>query len=183
MIHWLVLAGGASSRFGQDKTLADLGGRSLVALAYDAAQSTALAQQVTVVGRERSGGPAAAVVSMVGELDADFVGVLAVDMPFASDALSAITAAVVQDAANSGVDAWVPVDSNGRMQWLCAVYRRDALRAAAEEIADWNGAPFHRLVAGLATSHVPIASSVSLLDIDTPDDFERARHLVEGIGN
>lgn len=183
MIHWLVLAGGASSRFGQDKTLADLGGRSLVALACDAAQSSGLAQQVTVVGRDRSGGPAAAVVSMVGEVDAEFVGVLAVDMPFASDVLGTVTAAVVEDAADSGVDAWVPIDSDGRMQWLCAIYRRDALIAAAAGASDWSGAPFHRLVGGLATSHVPIASSVSLLDIDTPEDYERAQHLVEGLGN
>lgn len=183
MIHWLVLTGGASSRFGHDKSLADLGGRSLVALACDAAQSTASAQRVTVVGRERSGGPAAAVVSTLRDVDCDFVGVLAVDMPFVSEVLGAVTAAVQLDATNGAVDAWVPVDSDGRMQWLCAVYRRDALLAAARDVPDWDGAPFHRLVGGLTTSHVPIASSVSLLDIDTPEDYERARHLVAGLGD
>ncbi|HMP57293.1 MAG TPA: NTP transferase domain-containing protein, partial [Novosphingobium sp.] len=50
MILGCVLAGGQSSRFGSDKALAELGGRSLLALAVDALSGWC--ETVVVAGRE-----------------------------------------------------------------------------------------------------------------------------------
>lgn len=181
MIHWLVLAGGASSRFGRDKSDAVLDGRTLIDHAVHAVQSAEYSSGCTIVGAEYSGGPAAAVVSALGRVDAPFVGVLAVDMPFAEPVLASVIAIVESQSSLEEVDAWVPVGPDGRRQWLCAVYRRSSLLRAVDELDDWRDAPFHRLVTGLVTTQVPIASSTSLLDIDTPEDYSRAHDIANDL--
>lgn len=55
MILGAVLAGGQSTRFGSDKALAELGGRTLIARAVDALSG--LAEHVVVVGRETAPAP------------------------------------------------------------------------------------------------------------------------------
>ena len=181
MIHWLVLAGGASTRFGRDKSRAVLHGRTLIDHALEAVASTEYSSGCTIVGPEYSGGPAAAVVSVLTVVDAPLVGVLAVDMPFAEQALASLVPTVESEASHDGVDAWVPVGPDGRRQWLCAVYRRRALMRAADERDDWRDAPFHGLVADLVTTEVPISSRTSLLDIDTPEDYERAHGIANDL--
>ena len=182
MIHWLVLTGGSSSRFGKDKASTEFHGRSLADRAVDAVHAVDGGAPVTLVGPERAGGPAAAIVSMLPELNVDFVGVLAVDMPFAQRALNQVVDVWRTQRSDQLIDAWVPEDSSGRHQWLCAVYRRAALVRAAEEHDDWDGVAFHALVGDLASSLVHFPSSVSLLDIDTPEDFQRALDAAEELG-
>lgn len=204
MIRWLVLTGGASTRLGRDKATALLDGSTLVERTIASIESADPAASVTEVGADRPGGPAAAVVAVLPTIQEALVGVLAVDMPFAKQALVALVELVDGDTSDldtsdfdtseldtseidtSEIEAWVPVGADGRRQWLCAVYRREALvramSAGLDGSLDWNGAPFHRLVGELTTSLVPIASDVSLLDIDTPQDLERARRVVEDRG-
>ena len=209
MIRWLVLTGGASTRLGRDKATALLDGSTLAERAIASIESADPAASVTEVGADRPGGPAAAVVAVLPTIQEALVGVLAVDMPFAKQALVALVELVDGDTSDldtsdldtsdldtseidtseidtSEIEAWVPVGADGRRQWLCAVYRREALvramSAGLDGSLDWNGAPFHRLVGDLTTSLVPIASDVSLLDIDTPQDLERARRVVEDRG-
>ena len=55
MILGVVLAGGKSTRFGSDKALAELGGRTLIARAVDALSG--LCENVVVVGRETAPAP------------------------------------------------------------------------------------------------------------------------------
>ena len=55
MILGCVLAGGQSSRFGSDKALAELGGRTLIARAVDALSGWC--EHVVVVGREEAPAP------------------------------------------------------------------------------------------------------------------------------
>ncbi len=55
MILGAVLAGGLSTRFGSDKALAELGGRTLLARAVDALSG--LCEHVVVVGRETAPAP------------------------------------------------------------------------------------------------------------------------------
>ena len=182
MIHWLVLTGGASSRFGQDKASTELLGRTLVDRAVDVVSAVEARGSVTLVGPERAGGPAAAIVSVMPDVDSDYVGILAVDMPFAKPALGAVLEAWRSEGADHHIDAWVPMDSTGRHQWLCAVYRRSALLQSAGQRPDWEGVAFHALVGQLATSVVRLAASVSLLDIDTPEDFQRALDAAKELG-
>jgi CTP:molybdopterin cytidylyltransferase MocA len=55
------------------------------------------------------------------------------------------------------------------------VYRSSALATAADSVDEWAGRSFTSLVGQLACVNVPIDDSISLLDIDTPDDLRRAR--------
>ncbi len=182
MIHWLVLTGGASSRFGKDKASTEFHGRSLVERAVESVNAVDGGAPVTPVGPERGGGPAAAVVSTLPEIDADFVGVLAVDMPLAQRALNRVLDVWQTQASDHLIEAWLPEDPSGKQQWLCAVYRRTALVRVAEERSDWNGIAFHALVGNLASSVVHFRSGVSLLDIDTPGDFQRALNAAQELG-
>jgi molybdopterin-guanine dinucleotide biosynthesis protein A len=182
VIHWLVLTGGASSRFGKDKASTEFHGRSLADRAVDAVRAVDAGAPVTLVGPERAGGPAAAIVSMLPEIDVDFVGALAVDMPFAQRALDQVVDVWRTERSDQLIDGWVPEDSSGRHQWLCAVYRRAALVRVAEARDGWGGVALHALVGDLATSVVYFPSSVSLLDIDTPEDFQRALDAAEDLG-
>ncbi len=125
-----------------------------------------------VLGTEYPGGPAAAVVAGLSLCESDVVGVLAVDMPFAHVALAQIRDAVRRD---PDAEGWIPVDERGRQQWLCAAYSRSALSVSARSRPDWSGEPFGRLVGSLDSIEVPIDHGVSLLDVDTPADLERAR--------
>lgn len=174
-IHWLVLAGGAGSRLGQDKASTSLHGTTLVELAVTTLEDVDPAA-VSIVGPERPGGPAAAVVSVLGECHEEFVGVYAVDMPFAASAVVQVIGSATEEPA---ADAWVPVDEAGRRQWLCAVYRADALRSAASG-REWTDRAFHSLAAPLAVVEVAVPEGTSLLDVDTPADLKRARDLVRG---
>jgi len=172
LTDWLILAGGSGSRLGQDKAATPLDGRTLLDRARATIGSVDDTATIHVLDHAYPGGPAAAVVAGLTRCESAHVGVLAVDMPFAADALVRARSAVMEQPA---ADAWVPVDSSGRRQWLCAVYRSSALATAADSVDEWSGRSFASLVSQLACVDVPIDDSISLLDIDTPDDLRRAR--------
>lgn len=182
VIDWLVLMGGSSSRLGTDKSSMVLAGRTLTERAVRCVGEVDPLGSVRTVGPDRSGGPAAAVASMLAELTGTYVGVLAVDMPFATEALDAVVSRVRRDFTDESIDAWVPVGADDRPQWLCAVYRLASLRESAGRRDHWEGAPFHALVGGLMRSLVPVQAPVSLLDIDTPEDLRQAEAIAERLG-
>lgn len=173
-IRWLILTGGAGSRLGQDKASTDLGGSALVERAVRTLADIDPHANVSIVGPDRAGGPAAAVTSTLPDCRSSLLGVYAVDMPFAASAIAQVITSAAQD---PDADAWVPVDESGRRQWLCAVYRADALRSAASG-REWTDRAFHSLVASLTVVEVMVAESTSLMDVDTPADLERAREMI-----
>lgn len=175
-VSWLVLTGGTASRLGQDKASTMINGRTMFERACDAIESVDPRARPLELGTDFGGGPAAAVVAALPQCEAEFVGVVAVDMPMVRTAL----VAVVDSLEGSGalVDAWIPVAADGRRQWLSALYRRDALLRVSSD-RDFRNSPFHELVDGLSVFEVPVPSDVSLLDVDTPADLERATAQVE----
>lgn len=172
MTDWLLLAGGASSRLGQDKAKVEVAGRSLLEHAHASIAASDPYATVHVLGTDYPGGPAAAVVAGLALCESDIIGVLAVDMPFAHVALARVRDAVRR---HPDAKAWIPVDDRRRQQWLCAAYSRNALIESARTRTDWSGQPFGRLVGGLESVDVLIDLDVSLLDVDTPADLDRAR--------
>ena len=131
---------------------------------------------VSVVGPEFGGGPAAAVVSALPSCASEFVGVVAVDMPMMRDALAVVVDSL--EAARPDEDAWIPVTAGGRRQWLLALYRRESLLRVSSD-RDFHDRPFHELLGELSVREVQVPSDVSLLDVDTPEDLERAAAQVE----
>lgn len=186
----ILLAGGRASRVdGADKALLEVGGRTLLDAALDAARMLEAAPLV-VVGPPRVdlpgvrwaredppfGGPAAGVVAglrAAEEASPEWTLVLACDLPRAAEAVTLLhDAARFQPAEVEGVCL---ADASGRPQWLTALYRTRALRAVALALPDaGRDAPARALVDGLAIATVNDPDGRSR-DVDTWDDLNRAR--------
>ncbi|TBR17769.1 molybdenum cofactor guanylyltransferase [bacterium] len=194
----IVLAGGASKRFGADKTRSDWGGRPL--LEHVVSPLTEVFGEVVVVTRRPEGlaglrGMKVRVVEdrfpephpmggLLTGLEAcvwEYAFVCGADMPFVSPGL----AKALGEAA-AGYGAAVPF-WKGRLEPLCAVYARRVCgvlrRLVAEErlaLADlMEIVPTRYLLEEEVAAADP--KGRSFIDIDTPAD--RRRHLPKGARN
>ncbi|GAB3440966.1 hypothetical protein GCM10027517_16220 [Phycicoccus ginsengisoli] len=200
----VVLCGGTGRRFGGDKTRAELGGTSILDHLLDGVPA---GWTVLCVGDRRpttrdvtwlredppGGGPVAALAAALPHVATPVLVALGGDMPYAAPAAPLLVARLTAggtvadahgsgrgEAGGDGTDPGVEVvaarDPGGRVQPLLAAYRVDALRAAVPEPA--AGAPLMRLLDRLRVEAVEVADPAAL-DVDTPDDLERARHRLE----
>ncbi len=171
----VVLAGGASTRFGSDKLAAPLRGSTVLDHLLHTLPG---AWRVIVVGPERptvrpvtwareepaGGGPLAAAAAGLDGVATDLVAVVAGDMPHAARALVRL-AGVLHSAAPT-VAAAVGEDDAGLANPLLAVYRTTALREAVPR-------PAHGLAASrlLAVPHLTVRiAGLGARDIDTVAD-------------
>jgi molybdopterin-guanine dinucleotide biosynthesis protein A len=176
----ILLTGGQGTRLGADKSNLPIG---QISTAQRIVRQVPADVPIIVVGslpdglprevditRESppGGGPAAGVAAGLGLVRTDVVAVLATDMPFAAPVLPALVAALESD-----VDGVLAIDAAGREQYLCAVYRTGALRAALA--GETTNMAMHAAVRGLTLRSVTLDNE--LMDIDTPDDLARARDL------
>jgi molybdopterin-guanine dinucleotide biosynthesis protein A len=191
----IVLAGGDGRRLGgRDKPALPVGGRPMLQRVLDAAADAA---PRVVVGPTRpdlpvdvvqiredppGGGPVAALAAGLAALSAhptgrrpEFVALLAADLPFlAAPDIGALRYAVGDD------DGAVLVDTDGRQQWLCGVYRVAALHRRLGEFGPPGGAPMHRLASGLRLVTVERSGTTApppWYDCDTEDDYRQAEEL------
>ncbi|HZA74328.1 MAG TPA: NTP transferase domain-containing protein [Propionibacteriaceae bacterium] len=183
----VVLAGGASRRFGSDKLAAEVGGASLLDVAVSALPAE---MPVIVVGPERptarsvtftreqppGGGPAAGLVAGVRaalEVIPQIIVVVPGDAPAAGRGVLTMVAALGDHQAAVGVDAagqWQPLQL--------------ALRPAAAqqlvELAGPDGAAgqsARRLLTRLDPPPQPVTlDPAALFDIDTPDALQTWLH-------
>ena len=176
----IVIAGGRSTRLGQDKATTRLGDHTLLEQVVTSIPSGI---RVIVVGddpgnlpgvtcvREEPafGGPVAALAAGIALTDTPAVLMIAVDMPFGARLASALLA--VLDAS----DAAVPVDTDGHWQQLVSAYRCDALRRALARLPSVDGASMRELLGHLDVALVDIDDDGLLIDIDTPEDLARVR--------
>ncbi len=177
----IVLAGGRASRLdGIDKTALEFEGRTLLDLVVDAAHGS---RRVIVVGtppvsdrydtvREAPvfGGPAAALQAALSALDgstAEVVLVLAGDLPRVGGAIPRLLAHAAE--MPPSVDGVIALDETGRRQYLTAVYRTRALRAAVAGVV--AGDSMRRVIDGLLLDEVPVPTGTTH-DVDTWQDAE-----------
>jgi molybdopterin-guanine dinucleotide biosynthesis protein A len=186
----VVLAGGRGSRLGgRDKASIDVGGHTLLEGVLDAVGH---ARQTVVVGPTRAGlgnvvavcedppggGPVAALAAAMSSVSADTLVVLATDLPFVTRVVVDHLRATLASVPRAG--AAVAVDDSGRLQWLLAVWRVDALGHALACL----GPPDARSLRDLA-GHVEVRATTLpddsrrelpvWFDIDTVEELERAR--------
>jgi molybdopterin-guanine dinucleotide biosynthesis protein A len=180
----VVLCGGSGRRFGGDKTRADLGGRTVLDRLLDDLPE---GWPVLCVGERRptrrdvawlresppGGGPAAGLAAALPQVTSPVVVVLGGDMPYAASAAPALVRRLFDD---PGADVVAARDGDGRTQPLLAAYRVDALRRALPEVT--SGVPLMRLLDGLRVHAVPVDEGTTL-DVDTPEDLDRARHRLK----
>lgn len=187
-----ILAGGRSSRMGQDKSLLPLGGRPLIQTM--AAQLQSWFREVLVVTNDPSryaflglpmvgdrlvgAGPLAGMEAALTAAGRPLVHVLACDMPFIDRAVVAHLLARAQ-----GGDAAVP-QRQGEWEPLYAVYHRRCLPAitAALERGERRMISFF---AGVRVVPVPEAELAPLADLErlffnmnTPADWAAAQRMV-----
>lgn len=195
----VVLAGGASRRFGADKTRAELAGRPVLAHTLDAigqlvgshsgvapgigevlvlgpwAPDGVRSIQESTPGR----GPAAALAFGLQLLDTRWVLLVGGDQPLVQPSLLSM---LVERTESVDADAVVPV-RDGRDEPLVACYRRSVGRVA-EELSSAGRTSFTALLAAIRVDRVAEQEwrhfdpdGRSFLDVDTPHDLEVVRQL------
>ncbi|MEZ0071108.1 molybdenum cofactor guanylyltransferase [Planotetraspora sp. GP83] len=185
----VILAGGRAQRLGGlDKPGALVGGTPLI---ERVAAAVLRARTLVVVGPRRSavspallaravftredppgGGPVPALRAGLAEVTAEWVVLLAADLPF----LTAAHVSALMRAASPAAAGAVLVDDGGREQWLTGVWRSAVL---AEALERYEGRSLHRLLGPLEPARVHLAPSGDewppWFDCDTMDDLGAAR--------
>lgn len=196
-IEGFILVGGQSRRMGADKAGLKLGGRSFVERAAEAL--AAISRTVRVVGtRDETLMYPLKVVSDVypkwGALGglhgalaacrAPWAAILACDLPFVTGELFVRLASFRAD-----FDAVVPVQMDGRLQPLCALYRREACATRAEELISGGERRPRALLQQVRTRMVEPGELAALhgashffTNVNTPEDFAQARERIKGQG-
>ncbi len=182
----VVLAGGRSKRLGRDKAMVTVAGRSLLDWVLSAVPPSS---PVIVAGPQRptsrpdvrwvledppDGGPVAGIVASLAHVDSSVTVIVATDMPFVAAALRDLASELA--AAPPAVDAVVLADEHGRRQLLCGAYRTERLRERAQRWGSGHNLAIRDFLGELriAATSMPVATELAL-DVDTPDDVQRAR--------
>ena len=187
----VVLTGGRASRLGgASKPELEVGGLAMAArvlaavgdadrrIVVGAAVSDT---EVDLVTREepRGGGPVAAIAAGLVGVRASAVAVLAADLPFL-DAMTVLDLRAAL-ALKPAAAAALLVDTDGRDQRLCAVWRTEALRVALAAVGGPAGVPVSALVATAGTMVRRTGRPATRggpppwFDCDTPEDLAAAR--------
>ena len=186
-----LIAGGRSSRMGANKAFLDFRGQTLLDRALSVLNGAC--GRATMVGDPETFasfgpvvadvfpgcGPLAGIHSALLHSSADLNLMLAVDMPFVSEALLKFLLCAAED-----TDATVTVPrANKRLQPLCAVYRREFASTAEQALKAGD----YKIDAAFA--HVPLRvveeaeliaagfSEKSFFNVNTPEDRRAADDL------
>jgi molybdopterin-guanine dinucleotide biosynthesis protein A len=184
----IVLAGGRGVRLGGQqlgaKALIPLAGWPLadhVLLAVSGAHTriqvgprrTALGSPVFCSERPAGAGPLAGIAAALPLVGQPLVAVLAGDLPFIGDALAPLSDCV----SSGGRDVAALVDTTGRTNYLAAVWRTEALRAALAAVGPPAGRPVRALYQHADLERVPDFDACSA-DVDTPADRRAAEQRI-----
>lgn len=206
MIEGFVLAGGASSRMGKPKAGLILGGTTMLDRAV-AAISPVSAGNVTAIlpedlriegvdtnslrvahdfeipgTKQPTRAPIVGLYSALKLSSAPWIAVLAVDLPFVTAELFMRLAYQISD----GIDVVVPVQEDGNLQPLCALYRvetvlpviDDALRSRDVSLRGVISKVEARRVAFDEIADLP-GSQNFFRNLNTPADYEAALSIAD----
>jgi molybdopterin-guanine dinucleotide biosynthesis protein A len=210
MFDGYILIGGASSRMRTDKFALRLGESTFAERALTALRGIADNRVYYVVGANLAKGltgllpPGAPVITDVIPNKAalggiytvlshsvnDWTAVLACDYPFVTGDLFLHLAKIANSAATN-ISAIVPVQPDGRIQPLCAVYRaKHCLHAAKQLLESDVIPPARRLPENVSTRYVQFAEITELpgakyffTNINTPEEYVEAQNIFRRLGN
>jgi molybdopterin-guanine dinucleotide biosynthesis protein A len=194
-IEGFILAGGASSRMGEDKSRLELGGRTFVESAAETLRSlttrvsvvssrpTAESHGLPVVKDLRAGvGALGGLHAALSTCRAEWAAVVACDLPFVTGELLTRLASMRADSC----DAVVPTQEDGRVQPLCALYRARVCLGQVEELIRTDELRPRLLLLRVRARRVEFdelrdlaGSARFFLNVNTPEDYAHA--LDEGV--
>jgi molybdopterin-guanine dinucleotide biosynthesis protein A len=189
-IEGFILAGGASSRMGEDKSRLSLGGRTFVESAAKALR--VITPQVSVVSSRpdaashglplvkdlRAGlGALGGLHAALSLCRAEWAAVVACDLPFVTGELLARLASMRADS----FDAVVPLQEDGRVQPLCALYRARICLGQVEELIHTDELRPRLLLSRVRARRAAFEELRDLesaarffVNVNTPEDYARA---------
>ncbi|MDT5061086.1 MAG: hypothetical protein QOH63_1545 [Acidobacteriota bacterium] len=190
-VEGFILVGGASSRMGTNKALLDVGGRNFVERIHAALAS--ITSETSLVGAEVrcAGWPRLPIVPDVhvkwGALGglhaaltacrAKWAAIVACDLPFVTGELFVRLASLREN-----FDAVVPIQPDGRLQPLCALYRTEVCRERAEDLIRSGERRPRALLDTVETRWVSFDELNNLdgadrffINVNTPQDYATAR--------
>ncbi|HEX8650524.1 MAG TPA: molybdenum cofactor guanylyltransferase [Pyrinomonadaceae bacterium] len=194
-IEGFILVGGASSRMGLDKAQLYLDGRSFVERVAGALSS--IAARVSVVGARSAAGAQTTGLPFVPDVyekwgalgglhaalcacRAPWAAVVACDLPYVTGELFARLAALREN-----FDAVVPVQTDARLQPLCALYAVEPCRRRAEELIASDERRPRALLRAVRARRVASSELADLegaplffTNINTPEDYAQAMKAV-----
>jgi len=192
-VEGFILVGGASRRMGTDKAALMIAGRT--SLERVAAALSATASPVTLVGARRSydgvslenvpdvherWGALGGIHAALTAAKKDWALIVACDLPFVTTELFER----LKSFAGEGFDAIVPIQSDGRPQPLCALYRRDACLGETEKLIAAGEHTPRALLANVRTLRVEFTELNDLpgaqnffFNLNTAADFEQTQEL------
>ena len=188
-IEGFILVGGQSRRMGADKSQLQLAGQSFVERI--AAELAAVARSVKLVGAKRDAGKLnlqtvpdvvtgwgalGGVHAAVSACATDWAMVVACDFPFVTEQLFTKLASVRAD-----FEAVAPIQNDGIIQPLCALYRVEPCREIAEQFIKSGERKPVALLQSVKTRWVSFDEVSNLAgadrffeNINTPEDYVRA---------
>jgi molybdopterin-guanine dinucleotide biosynthesis protein A len=202
-IEAFILVGGRSSRFGSDKAIAELNGQSILERMASAVRTALPGSRIRLVAANDSQfsgtatlamslptvfdlhegrGPIGGLQTALSYAESEWVLALACDQPLLSAELIDRLASMIAD----HLDAIVPVQPDGRMQPLCALYRTKPCLKVIDELLKPNqpAPPLRAIFEQVRTREVPFEEISDLpgcehffLNMNTPDDLQRAIRL------
>jgi len=198
-----ILAGGASSRMGRDKSLLDLAGETLIArtlhlfercrlqttIVGDPEKFTGLALGAPVIPDDTPGlGPLGGIATALRHTRKPWNLIVGCDLPFLTEDWIRYLAARATRAhkdAESRFDLVIP-ENQGRLEPLCAMYHQRCVVTISTELAR-GVRKVTAAFAGLRLDLVPpeewkAFDSGGLLfkNMNSPADYQRAREILEG---
>jgi molybdopterin-guanine dinucleotide biosynthesis protein A len=191
-IEGFILTGGASSRMGANKARLSLAGRTFTSRISDALST--IAARTSVVGANgdddaqlpvipdvyRQWGALGGVHAALNACRAEWAAIVACDLPFVSAELLARLVAL-----RANFAAVAPVQEDARPQPLCALYRVTACLNRAQALIEAGERRPRALLEDVQTRWVACEELSDLtnaarlfLNVNTPEDYARAQHVV-----
>lgn len=180
----LLLAGGTSRRFGEDKARHRIDGTPMIARVYRALRAVTDPVVISVRDARTSyadvlpraplhvpdgledAGPLAGIRAGFAALETEWVFVAACDMP---DLTQDVIRRLLSDR-RSGVEGIVGTSPDGRLHPLCACYRRPAVLTAVRELLKEGRRGVHRLLDAITVERVGLPAA-PLRNVNDPGDL------------
>jgi molybdopterin-guanine dinucleotide biosynthesis protein A len=199
-----ILIGGKSSRMGRDKSSLVLNDKTFLETAIETLQNFG---PVSVVGNKtepslpadgpnviedlyKGRGALSGIHAALVHSKSEFSVILACDYPFVTAGL--IEFLINRAATEKDFDALAPIQEDGKIQPLCAVYRTETCRQVLTEMLAGSDEKFSvrdflrqvktRYVEFADIAHLPNCENF-FLNVNTPEDFIRAAKLTENQTN